>query len=182
MNGFYDDMITWESWLIQLFAWNYWFPLFLTKASPTDRRTDRPTNGPTDGRTDRPGYRDARTHLKNCVTPSISKHSPLINPLINNLVFSPQLKRLKQVEQERDLLLQGECVLEKDIFSPLRENSAGQPSTCASRAFSLIVGWFTPVVSCYLDRQWTDGCTCHRPLESAARQSTKNISSLDTQE
>ena len=28
--------------------------------SVTNRRTDRPT----DGRTDRPGYRDARTHLK----------------------------------------------------------------------------------------------------------------------
>ena len=27
-------------------------------------RTDRRTDGPTDGRTDRPGYRDARTHLK----------------------------------------------------------------------------------------------------------------------
>ncbi len=38
--------------LEHLFAWKCWFPLFLTKAWPTDRRTDRPT------------YRDARTHLK----------------------------------------------------------------------------------------------------------------------
>ena len=26
--------------------------------------TDQPTDRPTDGRTDRPGYRDARAHLK----------------------------------------------------------------------------------------------------------------------
>ena len=32
---------------------------------PTERPTDRPTDGRTDGRTDRPGYRVARTHLKN---------------------------------------------------------------------------------------------------------------------
>ena len=32
--------------------------------SVTDQPTDRPTDRPTDGRTDRPGYRDARTHLK----------------------------------------------------------------------------------------------------------------------
>ena len=39
-----------------LFARKYGFPSFLMKAWPT--------HGPTDGRTDRPGYRDARTHLK----------------------------------------------------------------------------------------------------------------------
>ena len=44
------------------FAWskkmNYGF--FFMKAS----RTYGPIDGPTYGRTDRPGYRDARTHLK----------------------------------------------------------------------------------------------------------------------
>ena len=38
------------------------FPVFDESVTrgPTDRQTDRPT----DGRTDKPGYRDARTHLK----------------------------------------------------------------------------------------------------------------------
>ena len=40
---------------------------------PTDGRTDGPTDGWTNGRTDRPGYKDARTHLKtspptNCIS------------------------------------------------------------------------------------------------------------------
>ena len=50
--------------LLQLFAWKYWFSLFFTKAWPTDGRTDRPTDRWTDQRTGKPGYRDARTHLK----------------------------------------------------------------------------------------------------------------------
>ena len=37
----------------------------------TDQRTDGPTDGWMDGRTDRPSYRDARTHLKMHVTPTI---------------------------------------------------------------------------------------------------------------
>ena len=45
----------------QLFAWKYWFPLFLTKGWPTNRTTDQPTDWPTDRPTERPGY---RTHLK----------------------------------------------------------------------------------------------------------------------
>ena len=49
-----DEMIVW--WCDYMF-YNYMlknddFSLFFTKASPTDRRTDKP------------GYRDARTHLK----------------------------------------------------------------------------------------------------------------------
>ena len=51
MNGLYDEVIRWHSWL-QLFARNYWFSLFLTKASPTDQPTDGPADGQTDGRTD----------------------------------------------------------------------------------------------------------------------------------
>ena len=39
-------------------------PPRITKALPTDGRTDGPTDGWMDGRTDTPSYRDARTHLK----------------------------------------------------------------------------------------------------------------------
>ena len=60
MNGLYDDVITWDSWLIQVFARNYWFTLFLTKASPTDRRTDGRTNLVRDAKTHRKIKRSAR--------------------------------------------------------------------------------------------------------------------------
>ena len=39
--------------LWHLFARKYWFPLFFTKAWPTDRPTNGPTDGQTDGPTDR---------------------------------------------------------------------------------------------------------------------------------
>ena len=44
------------------------FPCFL-------RKRDRRTDGRTDGRTDRPGYRDARTHLKILQVTSGNSHS-----------------------------------------------------------------------------------------------------------
>ena len=50
-------MMTWLHDSLWLFGRKYWFPLFSIKASPT--------NEPTDRRTDKPGYRNARTHLKN---------------------------------------------------------------------------------------------------------------------
>ena len=42
-----------------------------TRVWPTDGPTDRPTDGRTDGRTDTPSYRDARTHLKRLLLPSV---------------------------------------------------------------------------------------------------------------
>ena len=50
---------------IMLHRRKYWSLLFLTKGSPTDRRTNGPTNWRTDGQT---SYRDARTHLKSSWT------------------------------------------------------------------------------------------------------------------
>ena len=43
--------------------------------SVTDGRTDRRTDGRTDGRTDRPGYSDARTHLKRIHPTKVYKQS-----------------------------------------------------------------------------------------------------------
>ena len=62
--------------LWHLFSRKYWFPLGFFCDGRTDQRTerqtdqqtdrwtDRRTDQRTDWRTDRPGYRDARTHLK----------------------------------------------------------------------------------------------------------------------
>ena len=47
-NGWIVWWVDYMRFLTWLFARNYWFPVFLTKAWPTDKGTAEPTDGPTD--------------------------------------------------------------------------------------------------------------------------------------
>ena len=65
-----DEMIVWWCDNMRLMIYlleNNDFPCFL-------RKRHQPTDRPTDGQTDTPGYRDARTHLKRPIRPTMRPH------------------------------------------------------------------------------------------------------------
>ena len=63
-----------------------------------DGPTDGPTDGHMDGPTDRPSYRDARTHLKTLIDPSIMRLPCKSKPF--NILFWPLLITVAQLPSE----------------------------------------------------------------------------------
>ena len=102
--------------------------------------TDRRTNGPTDGPMDRPGYRDARTHLK----------------MSNNLkMLMTQFSQMISAYDELNLLDVSTCKSKKIMNSggPPIANELGAPSgfqgpqhSCPTLHAALVVAMATAAV------------------------------------